>query len=319
MKIGLALGGGGITGGAFHAGVISALYSVGGWDARTAEVIIGTSAGSITATSLRVGLPPGDFLKRQTGEAMSPEGTTIIARVGTPNRSFQATSERSLRPANPDLLKAFARSPGSAHLGKIAAAALPEGTVPTDTIEHNMNALCQNDWPQPHPWITALRLSDGERVIFGQPGSEPLPSIGSAVAASCAIPGYFAPVKIDGDRYVDGGMTSACNADALVGQGLDAVIISAPMAVHSGLRFAVDMPWRRVIRRQVDREAAALRADGVDVFLFAPNQRDIEAMGSNPMATGRESSVARTAYQSTTQRIAETGRLMSLLAGDSPR
>ncbi|MFZ1652245.1 MAG: patatin-like phospholipase family protein, partial [Candidatus Nanopelagicales bacterium] len=157
MKIGLALGGGGITGGAFHAGVISALYSVGGWDARTAEVIIGTSAGSITATSLRVGLPPGDFLKRQTGEAMSPEGTTIIARVGTPNRSFQATSERSLRPANPDLLKAFARSPGSAHLGKIAAAALPEGTIPTDTIEHNMNALCQNDWPQPHPWITALR------------------------------------------------------------------------------------------------------------------------------------------------------------------
>ena len=34
-----------------------------------------------------------------------------------------------------------------------------------------------------------------------------------AVAASCAIPGFYHPVEIDGRRYVDGGMRSTSNLD----------------------------------------------------------------------------------------------------------
>ena len=52
------LGAGGVTGGAFHAGVLSALAEVVGWDARTADLVVGTSAGSVTAAGLRGGLPP---------------------------------------------------------------------------------------------------------------------------------------------------------------------------------------------------------------------------------------------------------------------
>ena len=41
------LGAGGAVGHAFHAGVLAALSDETGWDAGDAEVIVGTSAGSL--------------------------------------------------------------------------------------------------------------------------------------------------------------------------------------------------------------------------------------------------------------------------------
>ncbi|NQU37106.1 MAG: patatin-like phospholipase family protein, partial [Actinobacteria bacterium] len=297
---------------AFHAGVVGALAEAAGWDARQADVIVGTSAGSITATSLRVGISPIDLLHRQVGEPVSPKSAQILARAKGGAREFPRT-QGIFRPAAPDLLRMFARSPGLAKPGKLAAAALPEGRVSTEGIAQSMSALCLGRWPQPAPWITALRLTDGERVVFGRDvaasGSIP---VGSAVAASCAIPGYFAPVAIDGARYVDGGAASACNADVLVDGEVDAVIISAPMAIHSGPRWAVDTPVRRVLRRQVDKEIASLKAAGKQVFLFAPTEQDAAAMGANPMGLGKEAAVARSAHASASSRIRADGRLRSL-------
>jgi len=292
--------------------VLSALADAAQWDARNADIIVGTSAGSITATSLRVGISPADLLHRQVGEPVSPESAQLLARTKGGARDFPRTQGR-FRPAAPDLLRLFARAPGSATPGIVAAAALPEGRMSTEGIAQSMSALCLGQWPQPAPWITALRLTDGELVVFGRDvvASSTVP-IGSAVAASCAIPGYFAPVAIGGARYVDGGAASACNADVLVDEDVDAVIVSAPMAIHSGPRWAADTPVRRVLRRQVDKEIAALRGAGKQVFLFAPTEQDAAAMGANPMSGGKEVAVARTAHNSAKARIAADGRLRSL-------
>ncbi|MBJ7282394.1 MAG: hypothetical protein JHD40_04705, partial [Acidimicrobiia bacterium] len=45
-RIGLVLGAGGLTGQAFHAGVLAGLADGIGWDARSAELVVGTSAGA---------------------------------------------------------------------------------------------------------------------------------------------------------------------------------------------------------------------------------------------------------------------------------
>src|SRR5258708_5386455 len=66
-RIGLVLGAGGAVGGAFHAGVLSTLADELGWDARTAEVVVGTSAGSATGAILRAGLSPDDLARRARG------------------------------------------------------------------------------------------------------------------------------------------------------------------------------------------------------------------------------------------------------------
>ena len=83
-RIGLALGAGGFGGRAFHAGVLSALEEGTGWDPRSAEVVVGTSAGSQIGTALRIGLSAGDLAARIAGNRASPEGERIFERLGPP-------------------------------------------------------------------------------------------------------------------------------------------------------------------------------------------------------------------------------------------
>jgi predicted acylesterase/phospholipase RssA len=51
-RIALVLGAGGVAGGAFHAGALAALHDALGWDARSADLVVGTSAGSLAETAM---------------------------------------------------------------------------------------------------------------------------------------------------------------------------------------------------------------------------------------------------------------------------
>ena len=66
-SVGLVLGAGGAVGGAYHAGALAALADATGWDPRTADLVVGTSAGAATAASLRAGLSAADLCARVTG------------------------------------------------------------------------------------------------------------------------------------------------------------------------------------------------------------------------------------------------------------
>ena len=80
LRVGLVLGGGGLSGRAFHAGVLTALSTL--WDARTAEAIVGTSAGSMSTALMRAGFPPADYVARVTGSSMSGEGRRVLSGLG---------------------------------------------------------------------------------------------------------------------------------------------------------------------------------------------------------------------------------------------
>src|SRR6059058_1589607 len=60
-RVGLVLGAGGVVGQAYHAGVLAVLEHDCGFDAREADMIVGTSAGSVTGTLLRLGVSSGDL------------------------------------------------------------------------------------------------------------------------------------------------------------------------------------------------------------------------------------------------------------------
>jgi NTE family protein len=125
------------------------------------------------------------------------------------------------------------------------------------------------------------------------------------VAASCAIPGFFRPVKIDSEVFVDGGVHSPTNADLLANLGLDLVVVSSPMSLAgSGLRIRLDQPARRWSRLLLDGEARRLRRQGVEVLAFQPTADDITIIGANPMDAGRRVAVARQARESTLRRLA---------------
>jgi NTE family protein len=126
----------------------------------------------------------------------------------------------------------------------------------------------------------------------------------TAVAASCAIPGFFEPVRIDGARYVDGGAHSPTNADLVAGLGLDLVIVSSPMSIAGNrVRVAPDQPLRRVARVTLAQEVARVRRRGTAVLVFQPTASDVAVMGYNAMDPGRRAEVTRAARASATRRL----------------
>ena len=302
--VGLVLGAGGVAGSAFHAGVLAAIEEVTGWDPRRATVVVGTSAGSITATSLRAGLSTADLLARSEGRPMSPAGTHLFQAVG-PLRA-----PPPLRPAT------TMRSPGdiAARLGRAAtrplearplallAGLIPQGTVATDVIWDGIAGMALGAWPAKHLWVCAVRERDGRLVVFGRDARPALPD---AVAASCAIPGFFAPVEIGGEAFVDGGAHSPSNADVLLGADVGLVLVSSPMSeAGRRARVALDEPGRRWARLALGSEARRLRRSGAHVLAFQPTPEDLAVIGLNPMDPTRRGAVARQARESTLRRLA---------------
>src|SRR3954463_7972107 len=104
-RIGLVLGGGGVVGQAYHSGVLAVLQHDFGFDARRADMIVGTSAGSITGTLLRLGVSPGDLAAWTVKAPLSGEDEFTRQLAGLPDPEFAP-----LRPL--DLIRRPARLPG---------------------------------------------------------------------------------------------------------------------------------------------------------------------------------------------------------------
>lgn len=300
MRIGLILGAGGSVGLAYHGAVLGALADVTTWDPRTAEVIVGTSAGSISAAMLRGGLPAGDLMRISEGLPLSAEGARVAA-IGRPHRPRpHARDLLHMRPVA-DLLGAVH---GVAHvrshsLGPWVAALLPSGGIRTDAISTGIDALHAGGWPADPLWLCAVRLRDGKRVVFGRPDAPPGVPVGQAVAASCAVPGYFRPVSIDGRRYIDGSLRSLTNADLAREAGLDLVLVSSPMTQTSARPVpAAGGVARQPLRLLLRLEVAALRRAGVPVVAVEPDPAVVRAMGVNPLDAKPRAVVSRVTYAS---------------------
>lgn len=317
-RIGLVLGAGGVTGGAFHAGVLSALHAGLGWDPRNATIMVGTSAGSIAATSLRGGLAAADLLARAEGRPLSPEGARLMLNVGPPRRPPPLRpAMRGRGPADvAAVLTRFATRPFSAPPWAVLSSLIPEGQVSTSMISDTIAGLFPHDWPEAPLWLCAVRQGDGRRFAFGK--HPPLPPLPDVVAASCAIPGFFSPVTIGGEMFVDGGVHSPTNADVLVGEELDLVIVSSPMSMTGQLvsRSAGSI-MRRWSRALLDAETLRLRRRGVRVMAFQPTPEDVDVMGRNAMDPARRGPVARQVHESTLRRLARADVLerLSMLGG----
>jgi NTE family protein len=306
-RIGLVLGAGGIVGHAFHAGVLSALAEATRWDPRTAEIVVGTSAGSRVGAMLRAGVSAGDLAAFATGEPLSEEGARFLARLGPPANlpPFTLANLFGDFPAasSPKLLLRAALRPWEARFGTVLTAALPAGRHSTEEMVAGLRRAVGEEWSDRTLWICAVRLDDGQRVVFGKEGAPPA-AVATAVAASSAIPGFFAPVEHAGVRYVDGGVHSPTNLDLLAGLGLDLVVVSSPMSTVGGtLRFSAEFPSRLLSRLRLAQEARQVRARGTAVVTFQPNQADQRVMGPNAMDPSRRRPVIEQVRESARRRL----------------
>jgi NTE family protein len=183
-------------------------------------------------------------------------------RPPTPKGVWRSARHRSARPA---LLSMVRRS-------RVDLADL------TSELDH----LSGPDWPAGDLRVCTVSAKSGRRrVLDGQEGA----SLSTAVAASCAVPGLFAPQRVDGEWLVDGGMHSVTNADVLPFELIDEVWVVAPMAgaVFQQLRTH---PMQRRIASSLRNELRRVPA-GMRVRLFAPGPEASAAMGIDLMANDR--------------------------------
>ena len=230
---------------------------------------------------------------------LSAEGRVLHDILGTEWPEFEPFRPWSLlrRPDLPgwDMLQHAVRRPLSFRPLVAALSLLAPGRL---DIASRLAVLAEvegQSWPERDLWICAVRRSDGRRVVFGRPGTPEVP-LHLAIAASCAIPGYFAPVAIPDHTYVDGGAHSPTNAAVLRQRDLDLVIVLSPMSGPSGLPTDLYGASRWHAARVARSEVRALRERGTAVVVFRPGSAEQAAMGNDFMARNRIDEIVQQAF-----------------------
>jgi NTE family protein len=312
-KRGLAIGCGGTLGFAWTAVALAAVEEALDWDARSADALIGTSAGAEVVAALGSGRTPSDLLAALRAEADADP--VLAAHV----QRHPGRLPPLPRPALPKrgLVRAGLRE-GQAW--SAMAGLLPQGRGDASWLREYGDALAgPTGWvDHRRTWTVGADVATGERVAFGSKGA-PATTLGAAVAASWAIPGWFPPVQIAGRRFVDGGAVSSVSADLLLPLGLDEVVVVAPMTSEGGAPGRGASRIERVLRAQMsrglDREVAALRAAGTRVVRIEPSAEDLAAMGANFMDLARREETLRVAVR-TTPRTVRDAVLAADIASD---
>ena len=305
----MVLGGGGVVGQAYHSAVLAVLQHDLGFDARSADMIVGTSAGSITGTLLRLGVSPEDLAAWTVKAPLSGDDEVLrrmATSVATPLAPFNPLHLLGRPPRLPGPPLAYRALTRPLQFRPLAAGMTLLAPGRHYVIEQlgALRELEQAEWPAPDLWICAVRRRDGRRVVFGRPGAPEAP-IHLAVAASCAVPGFFAPVRIGSRSYIDGGVHSPTNAAVLRGAGLDVVVVICPMSGPAGWRPDVHAAGRRHSARLLAREVKALEAEGVRTVVFAPGAAEQEVMGNDMLSRERLSEVIQQAFLAAGARAAK--------------
>lgn len=316
-RIGLVLGAGAIVGSAYLEGALAGLADVTGWDPREADLIVGTSVGAGFGATLRAGIDARVNYRRTVGEPVDPE---LAARIeGLPPLDLPAPESLTVPGGRPHVHRlvprAFARWPW--RLGLVWTGIRPHGVVPTRPIGDRIRAILPT-WPERPLWVPTLRTSDGTRVVLGRDDVAGDPDPGTAVEASTAVPGFFAPVSIGGADHVDGAGHSPTNLDLCAGLGLDLVVALSPMSADAeALRWSVSTAARVYHARMLDRESTLVEASATPVVAFAPGTADLDAMGRLSMDPSRRRLVAESARRTVAAaaRRAPTAARLRVLGG----
>ena len=252
----LVLGGGGVTGIAWELGIIAGLLDTG-LDLRNADLVVGTSAGSTVGAQILINPEIEELYAAQ----IAGPGKEIRPKAGS-SLGFMARivvmTLRARRERDEETLRDYALRAGA--FAKKARTVAPEERFAV--IESRLPSL---EWPTGRLQITAVNADSGERRVFDRDSGV---SLLEAVAASCAVPGIWPPVRIDGGLYIDGGISSPANVDLVA--GYEHVVVLAPIG-RSGL------PGTGVAE-QVEALGAGVRA-----HLVQPDKAALDAIGRNPL------------------------------------
>lgn len=300
----VVLGSGGATGMAYHAGVLWALEEITGLDMRThPEVIIGTSAGAIIGAFLRDGHTPRELALADPAELSSPDPHR--RRLLIPGWTDPATLVRRMIGAgyhlahfvNPLLRN---RAPSEFWMTHFPGG-LYEITE-ADWEHQRMPAA----WPERALWVVTGDLDRRERVVLRRPLlAHETADLRTAVQASMSLPGVWPPVHVGGRRLYDGGLASSqINLDLALRARAGVAVAVCPMGYDETTPIPRRLNFgRRATNRQLNAEAAAVRAAGADVLTVAPTASEVALVGFNFLDRSKTRAVAGAAFTAAIERF----------------
>lgn len=252
------LAGGGIAGIAWETGILRGIADASPAAASLllgSDVLVGTSAGSTVAAQIGSGAPLAELFDRQVAEASAEIDSGV---------SVEAITAMFLRA----LAEPYADSSDQTRqrLQRIGAVALATETVPPPVRRRVIaQRLPSHAWPHRALRVTAVDVATGELVVFDRESGVDLVD---AVAASCAVPGAWPPVAIDGRRYMDGGVAGLVNLG--VAADCDTAVVLVPSGVDTPSPFG-------------DGPAAEIAAFTGATFAVFADPDSLAAFGPNPL------------------------------------
>jgi predicted acylesterase/phospholipase RssA len=313
--VALALAGGGPLGAVHEIGALCALEeALEGLDFARLDHYVGVSAGAFIAAGLANGWRPRElcaaFIENSgTGDIFDPAWLTIPAY-----REFACRAARLPALTVQAIWRAtWGRKPLAQVLEGFAPA-LPTGLFSNKEVHRRLETIFarpgrSNDFRQlaSRLSLVATALDTGEAVAFGRAGWDHVP-ISRAVQASCALPGLFPPVEIDGRLFVDGALKKTVHASVVLEEGVDLMLCVNPLVpfrmegiASGGLPKVLSQTLRTLIHSRLELGMKHYARDypHTDIVLVEPDSADPAVFAANTFSYGQRRQHAEHAYQST--------------------
>ena len=302
MKRALVLSGGGPVGIAWETGILAGLEREG-IDLGDADLIVGTSAGSVVGAQRALGRT-GEELLRALVDAPPAELPADRPGSGDPAAGGSPAPSGARPGGLAGLVEVMSRPRDPSHTAKQlraeigAFARVAQTLAPAAFVRRlgESTGLLGQPWPDRF-LCTSVDTDDGSFVTWDRPSEVALES---AVAASCAVPGIFPPIEIRGRHYMDGGIRSVTSAD--LAKGHDLVVV---LALVAG-------PLGALVHGPLAREREMLESGGTRVVVIVPDEANKQLIGVNFMDTGRSAVIAEAGAK---QAQHESGELRALWHG----
>jgi len=264
----LVLGAGGPWGVAWMTGILLGLEE-SDIAVRYARAMIGSSAGAILGARIGASIAIQTLFDQQTslGEQNRQAGrfrdlAPSRPEDAAPPAASNLTSFQSIQSRTWDVEDERIRA-----LCDLAAGARTVSWTNFDAVARPA-AFRSATWPATALKITAVDIDTRMLVTFDASSGV---DHSLAIVASCAIPGIFPPVPINGHRYIDGGSWGSGD-NAHLALGAPSVLVISPLAAQRAQRAGGSVILERDLRD--------LRASGARVHLISADPASLATRGT---------------------------------------
>ncbi len=311
-KVAICLAGGGLEGLFYQLGALKALQRfLPEHSVADVDIICGISAGAVLGGFLANGVGPEEMIR---GLRTGGPRVHAIRRADLFDPNLGEVAERAgylalevLRGARSPVSAAFRLPPAGFFAGKRLSAWLQRQFESPGMI---------NDFDQlPRKFfVGATDMDTSDHVLFGASDAPRVP-VHRAIRASTALVPFYAPERIDGRYYMDGGFTRTTNMRVAVQEGATLVILVDPLVPVFSLRpghvaqrgavYAMMQGLKQLIHGRFDKAVPTLRAmyPHVAFHLFQPGDATRRVMAGSPMKYFYREEIVDMAYRETMRDI----------------